>query len=427
MVKNGGTDHRRSETAGVMTSATDGFLVAQLGARMHYAVPRILHAAGRLSRLLTDACTSRGPLRVLHCWPERWRPPALRRWTDRRPTGIPPGLIRANNLLGLRYARAYARTRTALDRVRLFLRTGREFNAWAIRQDWGDPAGVFVYNTAGVEILAEARNRGLRGVVEQTIAPYAVERAILTEELSRYPAWDVADEFGPEIAEYEDRERREWASADVVLCGSEFVRDGVISQGGDPNRAVVVPYGVDARFDMPPAADHDGPLRVLTVGQVGLRKGTPYAVEAARRLRGLAEFRWVGAFKLRPEAKPELGSDVNFTGPVPRSEVFNHYAWADVFVLPSLVEGSATSTYEAMTAGRPVVCTPNCGSVVRDGLDGYIVPVRDVEALVERIERLAADADLRRTMARSARERAAAMNYDAYARGLLQALDRPAS
>lgn len=408
-----------------MTSDTPStsFVVAQLGARMHYAVPRILHEQGRLSRLLTDACGGVGWTRGLRWWPASIRPGTIQRFIDRTPKGIPASLIRANNRLGIQYSRAYSRTQTAGDRVSLFLRTGRAFNEWCLRQDWGPAGGVFVYNTAGLEILEEARRRGLRTIVEQTIAPYAVEQAILAEERARYPGWDSEVDPGPDVAEYIDRERREWLLADSVVCGSEFVRQGVTEVGGPAIPACVVPYGVDGRFDAPPAEPHGGPLRVLIVGQVGLRKGTPYAVEVARRLKGRAEFRWVGAFKLTDAAKEQLGSDVRFTGPVPRSEVVDQYAWADVYFLPSLVEGSATSTYEALTAGRPVVCTPNCGSVVRDGMEGFIVAVRDVDAMVDRLERLSRDPELRRTLGTAARRRASELNYDAYGRGLLAALD----
>lgn len=122
-------------------------------------------------------------------------------------------------------------------------------------------------------------------------------------------------------------------------------------------------------------------------------------------------------------AKAELGSDVEFTGPVPRTRVIDHYAWADVFFLPSLCEGSATATYEALTAGRPVVCTPNCGSVIRDGVEGSVVPVRDVNTMMDRLDQLAADPALRERMASAARLRAIEMNYEAYARNLLAAID----
>lgn len=399
------------------------FMVAQLGARMHYAVPRALERAGRLSRLLTDFCASRGPARLLRLWPPRVRPAALRRLLNRVPQGVAPDRIRACSRLGLSYARDFANTRTEAERVQLFLKVGRRFGRWAVAQNWGGAAGVFVYNTAGEEILAEARRRGLRAVVEQTIAPFAFERRLMLAERGRFPRWEPAAVGGPLLDEYAERERREWALADVVLCGSPFVRDAIASEGGPAEKCVVVPYGVGAGYAAPERPVHGGPLRVLTVGAVGLRKGTPYAVDAARALRGRAMFRWVGPFKMAPEARTELGSDVEFTGGVPRSEVIAHYAWADVFLLPSLCEGSATATYEALTAGLPVVCTPNTGSVVRDGVEGYIVAPRDTGALVQRLDMLLADAPRRRAMADAARQRAAEVNDEAYARGLIAALD----
>jgi glycosyltransferase involved in cell wall biosynthesis len=76
---------------------------------------------------------------------------------------------------------------------------------------------------------------------------------------------------------------------------------------------------------------------------------------------------------------------------VTRQEVRRHYQWADVFVFPSLCEGSAMVTYEALAAGLPVITTPNAGSVVRDGVDGFIVPIRDAEAIAAKLDLLARD------------------------------------
>lgn len=399
------------------------FVVAQLGARMHYAVPRILHQSGRLGRLLTDIAANRGWPQLLRLCPTPLRPNGLTRLLSRVPKGVPRRLIRAYTSLGVSYARRFAQTGSERERIELFLEVNERFGKWAIRQNWGKAGGVFVFNTAGLEVMREARQRGLRTVSEQTIAPFAVERMILAQERARYPGWESDGADCSAFGTYSNRERQEWGFADTILCGSEFVRDTIGQVGGPVERCRVVPYGVDARFDIPPAVPHSGPLRVLTVGTVGLRKGTPYAVEVAAKLRGLATFRWVGTFKMADNAKAELGPDVDFTGSVPRSQVIDHYKWADVFLLPSLCEGSATSTYEALTAGRPVVCTPNCGSVVREDIEGFLVPVREVAAIVGRLERLAKDADLRTRMSAAARTRAREMNYESYSRNLLAAIN----
>ncbi|MDQ7028789.1 MAG: glycosyltransferase family 4 protein, partial [Ardenticatenia bacterium] len=87
---------------------------------------------------------------------------------------------------------------------------------------------------------------------------------------------------------------------------------------------------------------------------------------------------------------------------------------ADVFVFPSLQEGSALVTYEALACGLPVVTTPNAGSVVRDGIEGFLVPIRDVEALAARLEHLRADEGLHLEMGQAARRRAKAFTWEHY-------------
>jgi glycosyltransferase involved in cell wall biosynthesis len=98
------------------------------------------------------------------------------------------------------------------------------------------------------------------------------------------------------------------------------------------------------------------------------------------------------------------------------------YGWADVLVLPSICEGSATVTYEAMACGLPVVSTPNTGSLVRHGVDGFVVPIRDATALQEKIELLCDDRALRSRMATSARERSKEGSLGAYGRRLLESI-----
>ncbi|MBM3541772.1 MAG: glycosyltransferase, partial [Alphaproteobacteria bacterium] len=90
---------------------------------------------------------------------------------------------------------------------------------------------------------------------------------------------------------------------------------------------------------------------------------------------------------------------------VPHGEVHALYQDADLFVFPSLHEGSAFANLEAMASGLPVITTLRAGSIVRDGEDGYIVPIRNVDALMARIERLYRDKALRDAMGTSARAR----------------------
>ena len=115
-------------------------------------------------------------------------------------------------------------------------------------------------------------------------------------------------------------------------------------------------------------------------------------------------------------------SGVEVVGAVPRSQIGEHYSWADVFVLPSICEGSATVCYEALAHGLPVITTPNSGSVVRDGLEGFIVPIRDADAIADRLVRLTRSDGLLDAMSRNARARAMEFTVEKYGERLVKAL-----
>jgi glycosyltransferase involved in cell wall biosynthesis len=182
-----------------------------------------------------------------------------------------------------------------------------------------------------------------------------------------------------------------------------------------------VPYGVDVRFGIPERPSREGLLRVLTVGAVGLQKGAPDVLTAARQTKEVATFRMVGQVRVAPSAERDLRSHLELRGAVPRSDIGEHFAWADVFLLPSICEGSATVTYEALASGLPVICTRNTGSVVRDGVDGFIVPIRSPEAIAKRLEQLASDRQLLRQLSLNARQRSAEFTLERYGERLLGA------
>jgi len=397
-------------------------VVAQLGARMHYAVPRLLHREHLLERLYTDICASKGWPRVLGAIPRALRPARLQRLAARVPRGIPPARITAFTSFGFEYAQRVARARNSAERDAAFLWSGSEFCRRVNARGFGLAKAVYGFNSASLEILQEAQKRGLKGIVEQTIAPRAIERRLLRDEATRFPDWESSEAEPTQVDEFCAREAAEWSTADLVVCGSDHVKEGVVACGGEKSRCVVVPYGIDhgplapTRKQRPP-----GPLRVLTVGAIGLRKGSPYVLAAAEKIGTSAEFRMVGAINVGPEAERRLRQTVQLTGIIPRSEIAAQFAWADVFLLPSLCEGSATSTYEAMANGLPVICTPQTGSVVRDGVDGFIVPMRDAGAIVDKLTALAGDPALLQTISASARERSTNFTLEKYGERLIAA------
>jgi glycosyltransferase involved in cell wall biosynthesis len=98
---------------------------------------------------------------------------------------------------------------------------------------------------------------------------------------------------------------------------------------------------------------------------------------------------------------------------LPHHEILAEMRRHDVFVFPSLFEGLALVQGEAISQGLPVITTPNSGGtdILRDGVDGFIVPIRDPEAITSRLLQLYQDRALLQQMSDSARERAAELDW----------------
>lgn len=396
-------------------------MVAQLGARMNYAVPRILHQSSQLEHLFTDLCAVKGWPQVLRTLPQSWQRGAIARITGRVPKHIPPSRITAFNRFGLTYAQRLRQAKSVTERTQTYLWAGKTFGQLVLQTGLCGQ-GVYGFNSASLEIFQAAKAQGMTTVVEQIIAPSLSETRLLQTEHDRHPGWEPPLEPDGALQDFAQREMAEWQLADKILCGSTFVKTEIEQVGGPGDRCVVVPYGIELPASVPPKTVHHGPLRVLTVGTVGLRKGTPYILEAAQHLKGKAHFRLVGSLHIQPEAIAQLQNWVELIGPVPRNQIPAHYAWADVFLLPSVCEGSATVIYEALAWGLPIITTPNSGAIARNGIDGYIIPIQDSCAIVQALEQLRTDPRHRFNMGQAALKQSLQGSLAAYGERLLQSL-----
>ncbi len=284
------------------------------------------------------------------------------------------------------------------------------------------PAVVLGYDTSSLRVFEHARRLGIRCVLEQTIGHLRTAAALYREEAELHP--EFADSLPPAPSAWLlERCTREALEADCVLAPSEYVRSTLAAVGVPEERIVLLPYGADTEQFLPAPARRNGPFRVLFVGQLSQRKGIKYLLEAYRRLRlPDAELLLVGNLSGSGRGLRAYRECFRHIPPLPQPELPQWYAQADVFVYPSLHEGSALAIYEALAVGLPVITTPNSGSVVRDGMEGFLVPVRDTAALAEKILALYEDRELRDEMACRARARAEEFTWTAYRRNLAELL-----
>lgn len=397
-------------------------VVSQLGARMHYAVPRIFASAGRLAHFYTDICATKGWPRIVTSLPSAMFPAPVKRLAGRRPNGVPAKLTTVFSSFGLRSVIRHMRVSNVVEETSHAIWAGSMFSRMVARNGFHDGAGLYAFSGDALEQMLAAKQLGMWTAVEQMIAPRNMVEMLMEREKERFPDWSTTSQHNPHAETFANREKSEWALADLIVCPSEFVRKHVIDQGGATERCVLVPYGVNPSFTADRTSRMPGPLRILTVGEVGLRKGSPYVADAAKLVGGAARFRMVGRPAISAEIAQQISQWVELRGIIPRSQVGNEFRWADVFLLPSICEGSATAVYEALAAGLPVITTENTGSVVRDGMEGFVVPIGDAQAIALAVEQLAANDGLRVLMSANALRRSAEFTVEAYGKRLLAAL-----
>jgi hypothetical protein len=275
--------------------------------------------------------------------------------------------------------------------------------ARAVRRE--RPAAVIGHDGSALFAARAAKEVGAVAVLNQVVGHVKAALEMFAAEAEAAPEFAETMPSLPEniVARHE----AEIAEADHIVVPSDYVRDTLTSRGADARRISIIPYGVDIERFRPGPPRIGKPFRMLFVGTLSQRKGIRYLLEAVRRLNlPDAELVLVGRVVGSEAALAPYRDVFRHVTHVPFHEVHALYQDADVFVYPSLHEGSAFAVFEALASGLPVICTPNTGSVVRDGTDGFLVPVRDVETLMARIERLYREPDLRAAMAISARARA---------------------
>jgi glycosyltransferase involved in cell wall biosynthesis len=407
------------------------FIVAQVGARRGYAVPAILEKARMLDRFYTDITGDIGLGAVFSAAAVL---PLVGKSARRLVARRLPFNIRAKTTTfpSISLVHALREAMVARDPAAACREGVRFSNALGMAMmRCGFGSATHMYSMLGEcgPLFAEGKRRGLVTVSEIYI-PLSTER-ILTEERKKFPGWEFNEPDYAAVCRGFEVEHRLSMDADFAICPSKWVRDDLVQNFGLPSeRAAVVPYGVDPELFS--ARNEPVRGRILFAGTADLRKGIHYFAAAAEKLlvrRVRCEFRVAGNVE-RSVANQGQCRHLKFLGRVPRVKMTGEFAVADVLVLPSLAEGSAETTYEALACGVPVVTTLEAGSVVRDGIDGRIVPSRDPEALANAIAEIVEDRQKRERMSRAARDRARDYTWERYGERLLAALsqkfeDRP--
>jgi glycosyltransferase involved in cell wall biosynthesis len=266
--------------------------------------------------------------------------------------------------------------------------------------------------------LKKAKSLGATAIIDRASSHPKTQNRLLDEEFRRFLDKGYIDD---NVRRVEDRALEELSECDHIVVPSDFAEQSMIENGISREKILKVPFGVDIdRFR--PAADIESVFRVLFVGQVSIRKGVQYLLEAWRGI-NLPDSELLIVGMPEPNIEEVIAGyadspNIRFVGHVP--DPVDLFQSASVFVFPSIEEGSALVNYEAMACGLPVVTTLNSGTVARDGVDGFIVPIRDPGAIKEKILMLYEEKETRLEMGRSARERVQGFTWERYGDGLVE-------
>jgi len=393
-------------------------IVAHPGTQHSYETARAVQEAGLLQRYITGFYHKpKGLLGLaVQLLPGHSRSRVERELYRRYQEGLDPDRVQTFPAAELLYVLA--------KRLRPFKGYARDVVRWRNERFDGlvgrvvvqeKPAALICYNGCALAAFEKAKSLGIFCILDQSIAHIRTALKLLHEEAELHP--DFADSL-PSLEEQGwliERSSKETIRADRVLAASEYVKESLIENGVAPARIVVLPYGVGIQRFRPAARSGDRTFRVLFVGQISQRKGIKYLLEAVKQLAlpGV-ELVLVGSVVGSGTGLAAYRDYFTHVPNVPHHEVHAYFQKGDVFAYPSLYEGSALATYEALASGLPVITTPNSGSVVRDGVEGFVVPIRDVELLKEKLLLLYENKDLREEMGRNARKRAAEFTWTAY-------------
>lgn len=276
---------------------------------------------------------------------------------------------------------------------------------------------VYAYEDGAQDTFKAARELDIQTIYELPIGYWRPLRELMREEAELHPEWAPTLVGNTNSAEKHRRKDDELALATHVVVASTFALKTLSRATNTKAQVSVVPYGAPL---IRPALSKPRPstnkLRVIFVGSLSQRKGLGYLLTAVEIAGANVELTLIGK---RSSECAVLGNALRKHRWIPslsHAEVLEELRKHDVMVFPSLFEGFGLVILEAMSCGVPVVTTPNGAGpdVISDGEDGFIVPIRDSEAIAEKLDLLMVDRKRLAAMGRAASEKARKHSWEAY-------------
>ena len=269
---------------------------------------------------------------------------------------------------------------------------------------YGESDICTAFSGFALHTIRKAKKAGAVTIVERGSSHMLYQQRILKEECGK-----AGFKFRPAHPRVVEKELTEYEEADYISIPSLFVKNTFLKFGISERKLIHIPYGVDlSSFRQMPKEDEK--FRVIYCGGITMRKGVHYLLQVFHELNLPDSELWlIGSMdeEMLPFLRRFSSDKVVYKGQYPQTELYKYYSQGSVFVIMSIEEGLAMVQPQAMACGLSVICTTNTGGedIVRDGVDGFVIPAGDVEVLKEKITYMYENRDICKEMGRSARQR----------------------
>lgn len=307
----------------------------------------------------------------------------------------------------------------------------------------------------GPRVIRKAKKFGAITIAERGSSHIIYQNDILKEEYEKFGV-KLRPLMLPHPKIIED-ELKMYEEVDYISIPSFFVKRTFLEKGIPESKLIHIPYGVDlSSFKQIPKTDNI--FRVVFAGGMTLRKGVHYLLQAFSELDlPNSELLLIGAMneEIKPffekykittrntQISPNIPNKPNYSansdtfvnsgygntrivyiGHIPQKELYKYYSQGSVFVMPSLEEGLSMVQLQAMACGLPLICTTNTGGddVVEEGKSGFVIPIRDMGKLKEKLAYLYENPEICVKMGQSAKERVSSgFTWDDYGDKMISA------
>ncbi len=295
----------------------------------------------------------------------------------------------------------------------------RAHDLWVSRQLTPDTNLIWAYEDFAAASFERAKALTIKTIYDLPTVHHLEARRIYEREVDGDPS--LAPFLSPSL-EPEHRLKRKQAEldlADVVVCASSFAKNSLIQRGSPASKLRVLPYGVVVPAARPPAQRRPRPLRLLYAGAIGPHKGIHHLFHALRDVPQSAFHltlagQWIPGFRNWIERR--FAVPFHDAGRLTAPGLREAYRSADVLLFPALRDGFGLVLVEAMAQGVPVIASTSCAApdLIRDGVEGLIVPPSNPVRLRQAIQSLLERPQLVAAMAESAYQLSRRLSWEKY-------------